>query len=134
MKDLTTLDAERVPLTELAPFSFYTDDPKKSGVFKIRTKCSHRWFSVIATTGGGWDHVSVNPWHHTRTPTWDEMCEIKDMFFDEEEECIEYHPKKSEYINLAEHCLHMWRPNTGAELRNPVKELNEFLEKEDKDV
>ena len=31
-------------------------------------------------------------------------------FFEDEEEVIQYHPKKSQYVNLHENCLHMWRP------------------------
>ena len=54
--------------------------------------------------------------------TWDEMCEIKDMFFLPEEEAIEFHPKKSEYVNLAKNCLHLWRMNDGREWPDPYKE------------
>ena len=35
---------------------------------------------------------------------------------------MEFHPKKSEYINLSKYCLHLWRPNDGSELRNPIRE------------
>ena len=57
--------------------------------------------SVIYSNGGGWDHVSVST--PNRCPTWDEMCEIKDIFFAEDECCVEYHPKKEglcEYSSL----------------------------------
>lgn len=122
MRDLRELDEYRQKNVRLLSISFFNGNPKSNGVFHIRLKCSHRWFNVIATSGGGWDHVSVNPDHHTRTPTWDEMCEIKDLFFLPEEEVVEYHPKRSEYVNLAQHCLHLWRPNDGRELLNPIRE------------
>ena len=122
MKDLTQLNKYRLGKVQLLSISFYGEDERYNGVFRIRLKSSYRWFNVIATNGGGWDHVSVTPYHHTRTPTWDEMCEIKNLFFEPEEECVEFHPKKSEYINLSKHCLHLWRPNDGSELRNPIRE------------
>ena len=64
--------------------------------------------TIIASWGGGWDHVSIND--ERFTPTWEEMCELKDIFFKEEETCVEYHPAKSEYVNNLKHCLHIWRP------------------------
>lgn len=65
-------------------------------------------FSVRYSNGGGWDHVSVS--HRTRCPSWNEMCIIKDIFFDEEECCVEYHPSKSNYVNIHPNCLHIWKP------------------------
>ena len=62
----------------------------------------------VCSNGGGWDHVSVS--FPNRCPTWDEMCKIKDIFFDEDECCVEYHPKKKDYVNLHPYCLHIWRP------------------------
>lgn len=63
---------------------------------------------VVFSNGGGWDHVSVS--FSNRTPTWDEMCEIKRMFFRPDEICVEYHPADSEYVNNMPYCLHIWRP------------------------
>lgn len=58
----------------------------------------------------GWEHVSVSPYDHSKMPTWDEMCAIKDIFFDDEELALQFHPRRSQYINLMENCLHLWRP------------------------
>jgi len=63
---------------------------------------------VIASKEAGFEHVSVSLFN--RCPVWDEMCFIKNLFFEDEEECIQYHPKKSEYVNLHPHCLHIYRP------------------------
>lgn len=63
--------------------------------------------SVIASVGGGWDHVSVC--HKKRCPTWHEMCKIKEMFFDDEDTVIQFHPPKSTYVNVHPRCLHLWR-------------------------
>lgn len=63
--------------------------------------------------GGQYDHVSIAP--KRRTPTWEEMCKVKDMFFYDEEECYQVFPKKSEYVNLHKYCLHIWRDITKGE-------------------
>lgn len=70
----------------------------------------------VCSWGGGWDHVSVS--FRDRCPVWKEMCEIKDIFFGEDEVCVQYHPKKEEYINNHPYCLHIFRPQN-AELPMP---------------
>ena len=65
---------------------------------------------VVGTDETGWEHVSIALMAR-RLPTWDEMCEIKDIFW-EEEEVVQIHPKKSEYVNIVE-ALHLWRPKNG---------------------
>lgn len=64
--------------------------------------------AVVFSWGGGWDHVSVS--FRNRTPTWDEMCMVKDIFFNEKETVIQYHPAKSNYINNHPYTLHLWKP------------------------
>lgn len=63
---------------------------------------------VIVSNGGGWDHVSVSL--RGRCPKWQEMCFIKDLFFEDDEVAIQYHPRNQEYVNIHDHCLHLWRP------------------------
>ena len=63
---------------------------------------------VFGFNENGWEHVSVSP-YGGKTPSWDDMCEIKDMFWDDEEEVIQIHPKKSKYVNIVDNCLHLWR-------------------------
>lgn len=65
---------------------------------------------VVFSWGGGWDHVSVS--FSNRCPTWEEMCEIKNMFFHPEEVCVQFHPAESEYVNNHPYCLHIWRSQT----------------------
>ena len=71
---------------------------------------------VVFSWEGGWDHVSVS--FRNRTPTWEEMAEIKKLFFTPEEVCVEYHPPESEYVTNMPYCLHIWRPQ-GEELPTP---------------
>lgn len=66
--------------------------------------------SVIWSTGAGWDHVSISPFKRNYTPSWDEMCKLKNMFFYPEETVLQYHPAQSQYVNQLGNCLHLWRP------------------------
>lgn len=63
--------------------------------------------SVVFSWGGGWEHVSVS--YPKRIPTWEEMCKVKDIFWHEEECAVQYHPPRSEYVNIHQYCLHLWR-------------------------
>ena len=70
---------------------------------------------VIASWGGGWDHVSaraVDRHGGSRTPTWDEMCFIKDLFWNPDECVMQLHPPKANYKNVHPNVLHLWRPQT----------------------
>lgn len=58
----------------------------------------------------GWEHVSVSL--DSRIPNWIEMCFVKDLFWNEEECVVQYHPPKSKYINNHPYCLHLWRHQT----------------------
>lgn len=67
-----------------------------------------------------WDHVSVSL--RNRAQNWREMCFIKGLFWDEEDVVIQYHPAKSEYVNMHENTLHLWRP-MDKDVPTPPKEL-----------
>ena len=67
-----------------------------------------RGSAVFGFDENGWEHVSVSP-YKGKMPTWDDMCEIKDIFWNDEEAVIQIHPKKSEYVNMVDNCLHLWR-------------------------
>jgi hypothetical protein len=53
-----------------------------------------------------WQHVSVSL--ENRTPTWQEMCFVKSLFWDESETVVQFHPARSAYVNAMKHCLHLW--------------------------
>lgn len=116
MKDLHTLDKYRVDSRHI----YGWNGDGGNGVFKVFV--GGRSFKCIASDGGGWDHVSVSPWNQKRCPTWEEMCAIKDMFFEPEETVIQYHPPHSEYVNNHPYCLHLWRP-TDQEIPRPPKQF-----------
>jgi hypothetical protein len=85
-----------------------------NGDFAFRHK--DNWLCVVASDGGGWDHVSVSL--VDRCPTWEEMCYIASLFFTDQEWLIQYRPEERQYINCHPHCLHWWRPQ-GIELPHP---------------
>ena len=75
---------------------------------------------AIASDGEGWEHVSVST--SFRCPTWDEMCWIKGLFWDDEDCVVQFHPPRSEYVNAHPYCLHLWRP-VGAQIATPPTHL-----------
>lgn len=118
MRDLHTLDKYRDRDFERQYYSCNGD--AGNGVFRVPV--GGKMFNVVASNGGGWEHVSVSPANRKRkrAPTWEEMCEIKRMFFEDEEAVIQYHPPRSEYVNIHPYCLHLWRP-TFQEMPRPPK-------------
>ena len=81
------------------------------GAFEIKLKHNQTVF-VIASSDFGWEHVSVS--RKDRCPTWEEMCQVKAMFWDGDDCVVQYHPPKSEYVNNHPNCLHMWKPTEAA--------------------
>ena len=88
-----------------------------NGVFKIHPPFSVKEYLCIVSDMLGWEHVSVSM---TKTnnaskkktnaiPTWDDMCFIKSLFWDEDDTVLQFHPKKSEYVNNHDKVLHLWR-------------------------
>lgn len=71
-----------------------------------------------ATTG--WEHVSVSAVN--RTPTWEEMHSVKKLFWPSHEVVMQLHPAESEYVNIHEHVLHLWRPKN-ADIPTPPRAL-----------
>ena len=87
-----------------------TDKDGNNGMFRIPLRgCARpiKELLIIASDGMGWEHVSVSL--PDRTPTWEEMCYVKSLFWDDEDCVIQYHPPKSEYVNNHDHCLHLWK-------------------------
>lgn len=64
---------------------------------------------VIWSDGAGWEHISVSAHSKKIIPSWKDMCYIKSIFFYDDEVAIQIHPRKSDYVNNVENCLHLWR-------------------------
>ncbi len=72
-------------------------------------------YTVMASDGDGWEHVSVSvrpgvKSKATRCPTWEEMCYIKDLFWDPFDWVMQFHPSIDEYVNAHPFTLHLWCP------------------------
>ena len=117
MRDLRYLNDCRKFIEEFKNFEY---DETCEGMFDIQV--DGRWYFVIASVGEGWQHVSVSGYEGV-IPTWDVMEAIKNKFFNDDEFVVEYHPKKEDYVNNKENCLHIWAP-TDKEL--PYPDLNKI--------
>ena len=107
-----------------------TDEDGMNGAFTVPIKNKgHRVTASCIVSDGSdpvnpieWEHVSlyIEEYGKQRTPTWEEMCTIKNMFWDETETCIQYHPAKEDYVNMHPHVLHLWKFK-GDEFPKPPK-------------
>jgi len=73
----------------------------------------------IASDGMGWQHVSVSIEGERKPPPWGIMAKVKDLFWEPEDVVVQFHPKKSEYVNNHSGCLHLWRCIDGREFPTP---------------
>ena len=91
----------------------YASNPNDPfGAFRLVYAPTRAWLMVLANNAwresDWWEHVSVSL--STSTPSWEEMCWVKDLFWYEEETVVQFHPAKQNYVNCHPHCLHLWRP------------------------
>lgn len=94
-----------------------------NGVFHVRGSGGGKLRIVANTAALGWEHVSVSL--EDRCPTWEEMCWVKGLFWEDEETVLQFHPAKSVYVNQNCFCLHMWRP-VGFTIPSPPTGLMEW--------
>jgi len=109
----------KVPENQRITYGILKSDESKgnNGAFQFNLG-DRKLFRVIASDGMGWEHVSVS--HPHRCPIWNEMAMVKDIFWDEDDCVIQYHPPKTDYVNNHQFCLHLWRP-IGVEIPRPPK-------------
>lgn len=100
----------------LSRSAYSGDQYNGAAIFKVNGVA----LRVIFSNGMGWEHVSVSLRH--RCPTWDEMCAVKERFFEPDECVMQLHPPRSDYVNFHPHCLHLWRP-LEAEIPRPIAAL-----------
>ena len=117
MRNLNLLDAYRLRTPEVLDlWGWYGDET--CGAFLLPSNIDKQPLKVIASSGEGWDHVSVS--RRNRTPTWAEMEQIKRLFFKDDETAMQLHVPPSEHLSLHPHCLHLWRPLDCAIPRPPA--------------
>ena len=112
------------------PNLFIEAETKNDGMGgKYYDKYTGKWLNFIFSYQMGWEHLSVSM--PSRTPTWEQMCIMKDIFWNKNEACVEYHPREEDYVNNHKHCLHIWRP-THETLPIPPSILVGFRSEEEK--
>jgi len=84
-------------------------DPKDmgdrhNGCFQI----PKRFMVIVASSGEGWEHVSVSV--KDRCPTWEEMEWVKRRLWEDTDTVMQLHVPPAEHKNLHPYCLHLWRP------------------------
>ena len=57
-----------------------------------------------------WEHVSVSVKDKRFCPSWDEMSFVKDLFWDDTETVVQFHPHKDVYVSKHKYTLHLWKP------------------------
>lgn len=92
----------------------------QNGVFIIPSPIDQNPMRIIASSGLGWDHVSVS--RYKRCPNWPEMDHIKRMFFHDDEVVMQLHVAVKDHVNDHPTCLHLWRP-TRQEIPLPPPDL-----------
>src|SRR5574343_1968100 len=92
-----------------------TNDYGMNGAFHIWTATARsgtrRRLNVIASNGGGWEHVSVTLRDHPyETPTCREIQRVKTLVWDDEETVVQIHPPRSEERRVGKECRSRWSP------------------------
>jgi len=96
---------------------FGTDESYgNNGAFFVPQRPGLPPYKIIASDGEGWEHVSVSL--PDRVPTWEEMCALKSLFWDDEDCVVQFHPPRADYVNNHSRCLHVWRP-VGIDMPRP---------------
>ena len=108
MRDLNELDRWRLRGDRVLAL-YGSEGDGTCGAFKLISPTTRKLcLLVIASSGGGWDHLSVS--HPKRVPDWAEMEHIKRLFFRDDETAMQLHVPPSQHINCHPHTLHLWRP------------------------
>lgn len=96
-----------------APMGYGTNEGSPFGLFRVPGRAANgRGLKIVACDGDetGWEHVSVSLMDHPNlTPSWDEMCIVKALFWNSEECIVQFHPPESEYVNFHSGVLHLWK-------------------------
>lgn len=108
MKNLHFLDVYRDMSPECIAYFGNVGD-ETCGAFFVPSPIDKSPMRVIASSGEGWDHVSIS--RPNRCPNWPELEHVKHLFFADNEVAMQLHVPASDHINCHPHCLHLWRPH-----------------------
>jgi hypothetical protein len=107
MRNLHELDAHRM-CGEAVREAYGWDGDETCGAFTVPSPVDRQPLVIMASSGGGWDHVSVS--RRNRVPNWAEMEHIARLFFRDDETAVQFHVPPSDHINIHPNVLHWWRP------------------------
>ena len=119
MRDLNTPPFDETRMRDVEMRLYGCEGNDKCGIFRIRYPGSGADLGVIASSGEGWDHVSVSL--PDRVPSYEEMRFIAMVFFKEDEYAMQLHVPSRTHVNVHPYCLHWWRPH---DVQIPVPPLN----------
>lgn len=118
MSDWIFLNNNRVVKATAGVMSKYVSEPSDGFNGMFRFVLDGHFIRCVASDGEGWQHVSVTLEREAKIPSWTMMCKIKELFWNDQDWVVQFHPAKSEYVNNHPGCLHLWRP-TDAKMPTP---------------
>jgi hypothetical protein len=97
------------------------------GAFVVKSRKSGADLCIIAADARDWpdEQLGRPRWEHVsvhvdgRCPTWEEMEEVRDWFWVENETVVQFSVPRKDHINVHPHTLHMWRVIEGEFPRPP---------------
>lgn len=107
LRDLLFTDGGALPVGR------HTDDG-----FQVTFRWHGLEFTVRASWGMAWDHVSISTPH--RTPSWREMDLICRCLWAPAEVVMQLHMPPADNVNIHPYCLHLWRPQNSVIPLPPV--------------
>lgn len=106
MRDLRDPEVQKYRRVELELQVIGMMGGKGEGIFLIPVP-NYCDLKVIASSGSGWDHVSVSlPY---RSPSWEEMEIVRKIFSNTSEVWVQFGVPEKEHVNYHPYCLHWWR-------------------------
>lgn len=107
MRDLNELNRFRLDAKSAHGSPYDWNGDATCGMFELFSPADLANLRIIASSSGGWDHVSVS--RADRCPSWEEMEHVKRKFFKDDEVAMQLHVPASEHVNCHPNCLHLWR-------------------------
>lgn len=84
----------------------YTSEAASCGMLIIADDGSD--WKAAGLSGEPFEHVSVSL--HERTPTWEELEYVRNIFWTNEETVMQLHVPAADHVNQQANTLHLWRP------------------------
>ena len=111
MRNLRDYAVDRYRITHPARLQWFGgwEGDETCGAFEVRSERGGNVMHVVASSGEGWDHLSVSL--EKRCPSWYEMEQVRRLFFKPDEVAMQLHVPAKRHINLHPNCLHIWRPH-----------------------